>query len=506
MKKYCFLIFFGLLWAFPASSQSADLSLELSVDDNLVEAGQEVTFTIRVVNDGPDTTLGVKVLSLLPSGYDFVGYKANEGTYDATTGVWDIVGMGFGINAILKVTAIVKNSGEHMVLAEVMASDLLDYDSVPGNGVDTDGDGIIADDPQDEDDGDGQIVVLAGETSDSNCLAPAVKVSSMSSNPTNIDGRFKFDYKIEALLNFKMAHTEGYSFEYGKGNPNQFNMEYYVNSADGSMLFPGGEMGFFKTNFSYSDRFGDVDAAIWLPNGQMVMYGIDKREGKMRAVTRESIQTSEGRYQNDFIQIFKFMESSVEWSEWKEPLPSRVDWRGEAVGYKADLSEAYTGLTNTWIMYFDKAPTPIVTSVPMMGYMVGVLKDIKETYCNRLVVYSKVLIGGKDTGDVIEVELKSIRPMGITFDGTPYQPMGIGGDSGTSVTEKIAEYESKMRDLELRKQSLERQKKRCSTDSCVKAINSKLDNLRLEKQRVICEGMVAAGMEESVADCMEGED
>lgn len=518
MNKFISYFVFCLIWQSFTLAQSADLSLKLSVNDPLVETGQQVTFTVRVINNGPDTPLGVKIMSLLPSGYDYVSHNANDGTYDPTSGIWDINGIGFGINAILHITVKVTNPGEHMFLAEVMTSDLLDPDSVPNNGVDTDGDGLVVDDPDDEDDGDGQIVVVSGASTSSpaltggtasgdiDCLAPAVKVSSMSPNPANIDGTFKFDYKIDALLNFQMADTDGFSPEYARSNPNTLTLEYYINSADGSMLFPGGSSGFFKTNFSYSDQYGDVDAAIWLPNGQMVTYVNDKRNREKRAVTRESSQTSDGRYQNDFMQIQRFISSSLEWGEWREPLPSHVEWRGEVVGYKANLPEAYTGLTNTWIMYIDKAPTPIFTSVPLMGYMVGVLKDIEEMHCNRLVVYSKVLIGGPDTGDVLEVELKSIKAMGITFDGSPYQPMSIGGDSGTPIIAKMDAYESKMRDFELHKQTLLRRKERCMTDSCVESVNEELEALRLEKQRVICEGMVAMGMKESVAECMKDEE
>ncbi|WP_343487875.1 DUF11 domain-containing protein [Allomuricauda sp. d1] len=165
MKKTLLLLLFGLFGQLTLLAQSADLSLELSVDDNFVDPGQEVTFTIRVINDGPDTALDVQVFSLLPPGYDFVGYDANNGSYNAVNGVWDIGGMGYGINAILRIRAIAKISGEHSLLAEVLASDLLDYDSVPNNGVDTDGDGDVYDDPDDEDDGDGQLVVVSGTPS-----------------------------------------------------------------------------------------------------------------------------------------------------------------------------------------------------------------------------------------------------------------------------------------------------------------------------------------------------
>lgn len=497
-------------------AQSADLSLEVSVDDSVVDAGQEITFTIRVINGGPDTTLDVEVFSPLPSGYDFLSYDANNGSYNLATGIWNIGGMGFGINAILKITAIAKNTGEHVFLAEVLASDLLDYDSVPNNGVDTDGDGNAFDDPDDEDDGDGQLVIVSvggsssgsppagGSAGSADCLAPMEELSKMTPNPENIDGTFRFDYKINSLLNFEMADTANFNPEYSRGNPTEWKMEYYVNSSDGSILFPGGEMGFFNTNFRMNSSLGEIDAAIWLPNGQMVIYGTGT-DGKRHAITRESIQTSEGRYQNDFMQIQRFISSSLEWGEWREPLPPRIDWRGDVIGYKATLPEERTGFDNVWIMYFDKAPTAIRTSVPMIGYMVGVMKDIQELQCNRLLVYSKVEIGGHDSGDAIEVELKSIRSMGITFDGSSYKPMVVGGDYGTAGLAKMDELNAKLRSIEVRKQTLERERKSCRDKRCRDGVDAQLEDLRREKSEVICRQMESMGLE-NFAECMRIEE
>ncbi|MCP4975067.1 MAG: DUF11 domain-containing protein [Maribacter sp.] len=514
MKKYCLFVFLSLLLASPLASQSADLGLELDVDNNLVEIGQTVTFKVRVINNGPDTTLGVKVLYQLPSGYNLVSNNATQGTYDAINGIWDIGGMGYGINVILKVTATVKNSGDYTNLAEVFESDLLDYDSVPNNGVDTDGDGIVMNDPDDEDDGDGQVMIVNSSASEGastsdigECIATIDAESSMSPNPVDkIDEVFKFDYKIKAVVNFQMADTDEFSPEYSHGNPNQLIMEYYVNSADGSMFLPGGPFGFFKTNFSYSTYFGKIDGAIWLPNGQMVVYGYDAKDRQNRAVTRESIQTADSRWSTDYLNMMQFFSSSEELAEHPGPMPERVQWSGTTVGYKGKLIEGLTGIENTWNIYFDTAPTPIKTSCIMMGFMVGVLKDARELKCNRLVVYTKVNIGGEDTGDVIEAELKSIKPMGITFDGTSYKPQTIGGDFGTPAMAKMDDFEDKMRSIEIRRQTIEREKKRCMNERCIDQKIALLEDLRKEKSQVICEQMVAMGMEDSFTACMRKEE
>ena len=505
-RNYIYLI--GLLCTFSVYSQS-DLSLEKMVDNQIVRIGETVTFTIEVTNNGPEANSGVQVRDRLPSGYDFISARTTAGVYDQTNGLWNIGRLGNGNTVFLTLLAKVKATGDYMNLAEVIASDLIDFDSPPNNGVDTDGDGNPVDDPQDEDDGDGQFVVIADRDravkepspARGECLAPLDAESAFPPNPEGeINGTFKFDYKIEAHVNFNGAEIDP---EYARGNPNQLIMEYYVNSADGSIIFPGGPSGFFKTNLSYSNRDGTIDAAIWLANGQMVSYVYDAKKLQWHAITRESAQTNEARWGNDYLNMMQFFRTAQEMAELPDPLPAYVDWPNSAKGYRAEMIESYTGNTNIWDMYFDTAPTPIKTSCIMMGFMAGVLKDASRVKCNRLLIYTKVNIGGLDTGESMEIILKSIKPASITFDGSKYQPLRIGGDAGTSILKDLDQYESQMRSIEIRKQTIER--RYCTNTRCEDQKNADLEDLRKEKSQVICAMMVKNGMESSMGECMRNE-
>uniref|UniRef100_UPI00046FCD09 T9SS C-terminal target domain-containing protein n=1 Tax=Aquimarina pacifica TaxID=1296415 RepID=UPI00046FCD09 len=130
--------------------RQADLSLtKIVVDgDTTPLIGSEITFEIRLFNDGPQNATGVEVLDLLPSGYDFVLYSSTAGVYDETTGVWEVGNVPSGESETLLIDVLVNPTGDYLNVTEVIASDVFDIDSQPNN---DDGD-------QSEDDEDNAIV------------------------------------------------------------------------------------------------------------------------------------------------------------------------------------------------------------------------------------------------------------------------------------------------------------------------------------------------------------
>lgn len=514
MKSISLTLAFGLLGMAQLIAQ-ADLNLELTVDDTQVDLGQIVTFTITLRNDGPENTIGAEVLALLPAGYEFVAAEATDsGRYNPATGIWDATGLGAGIRERLILQARVVRTVDLLLLAEVLSSEHWDNDSYPNNGVDTNGNGNTVDDPGDEDDGDGQRVI-AGRSSETGgssgimggCLAPVEAESSFEPNPEDkLNSVFNFDYRIESVVKFQMADMEGFSPEYSQGDPTELHMTYYVNSSDGSMFFPGGEMGFFKTNFNYTNDYGTIDGAVWLSNGQMVTFVEDARAGKKRAITRESAQTGNTRYEADAMNMLDFFQSSLNLATIADPLPDYVQWPSQTKGFRGVLEESLTGMTNVIDMYFDTASTPIRTSCIMMGFLVGVLKDSHNSNCNRLVVYTKVHIGGLDSGDSMEGMLKSIKPIGISFDGSAYEPMTIGGDTGTEAASDLMDYEDRMRYLLHKRELLESQRRACNSQSCRAGYDEFLETNRKERYMLICEYSVKMGMHSSIAECMAEEE
>ncbi|MEI4908212.1 DUF11 domain-containing protein, partial [Klebsiella pneumoniae] len=70
--------------------QQSDLAVSKTVSDPTPNVGDTITFTVTVSNAGPNDATGVTVHDLLPSGLNFVGATASQGSYDAVTGIWTV--------------------------------------------------------------------------------------------------------------------------------------------------------------------------------------------------------------------------------------------------------------------------------------------------------------------------------------------------------------------------------------------------------------------------------
>lgn len=120
--------------------QVADLSVTQSIDNAMVNVGDNVTFTITVANAGPQDATNVAVLDALPAGMTFVSSTPSQGAFDGGTGIWTIGSIASGASASLMLTARVDTLGLKTNIAQVSAADQFDSDSTPGNNANTEDD------------------------------------------------------------------------------------------------------------------------------------------------------------------------------------------------------------------------------------------------------------------------------------------------------------------------------------------------------------------------------
>ncbi|WP_125721027.1 PKD domain-containing protein [Flavobacterium ustbae] len=122
---------------------SADLELAKTVTPASAAAGQQVDFTINVVNIGPGNATGVNVQDIVPAGYTLVpGSVSNGGTYQAANSSinWENLVLSSGANLNLSFSAVVNPIGSYLNTAQITASDLPDPDSTPNNSIPTEDD------------------------------------------------------------------------------------------------------------------------------------------------------------------------------------------------------------------------------------------------------------------------------------------------------------------------------------------------------------------------------
>lgn len=114
------------------------LQMQASSMTPLIEAPME--FQIHAQSEGVNAVRDLVVLARPPAGYRFISAQANQGSYDAASGLWTVGDIPTGQSRLLRLTVTPLASGVRTMIAEATAYSHLDPDSTPGNGVTTEHD------------------------------------------------------------------------------------------------------------------------------------------------------------------------------------------------------------------------------------------------------------------------------------------------------------------------------------------------------------------------------
>ncbi len=118
----------------PVPLPLSDLLLRKSVDKLSPFVGEDVIFSINLTNLGPSDVTGVQVMDLLPSGYTYVSNSRTAGTYNPTTGIWELNNViPDGVTETLNIVATVNPTGDYFNVTEVVSSSNDDPNSTPNN-------------------------------------------------------------------------------------------------------------------------------------------------------------------------------------------------------------------------------------------------------------------------------------------------------------------------------------------------------------------------------------
>ncbi len=113
-------------------ANTVDLALTKVVNDPTPNAGETVTFTLSVDNEGGQPASNVEVSDVLPGGYSFSG-SSGTGSYDPGSGIWTVGNVPADSTLAIDLFAVVNPSGPYVNTAEIVAMDETDIDSTPDN-------------------------------------------------------------------------------------------------------------------------------------------------------------------------------------------------------------------------------------------------------------------------------------------------------------------------------------------------------------------------------------
>jgi len=112
---------------------AADLSLTITPPTATPSQGQNATFTVTLLNSGPDTATNVVVTDVIPAGLVLQTSTPEAGTTYASN-TWTIPTLASGEDVTLVMVLRADDLSQLNYSAQVTASDLPDPDSTPGDG------------------------------------------------------------------------------------------------------------------------------------------------------------------------------------------------------------------------------------------------------------------------------------------------------------------------------------------------------------------------------------
>jgi len=117
-------------------NEDIDLAITKEVDDESALLNSEVTFTITVQNQSPDSAFNIVVSDVLDGDiFEFISSNASSGTYDDQTGEWAIASLDGGAVATLEIRVRVIAVGQQQNTATLASS-------FPNDGNDTNNSGV----------------------------------------------------------------------------------------------------------------------------------------------------------------------------------------------------------------------------------------------------------------------------------------------------------------------------------------------------------------------------
>ena len=101
------------------SGDIVDLEIHIVADKSEIYVGDNVVYTVTVINNGPSDAINTIANILIPNALSILSYNATKGTFDITSGNWSIGNLTNGEKVVLTFVAKALNEGNLTVYVNV---------------------------------------------------------------------------------------------------------------------------------------------------------------------------------------------------------------------------------------------------------------------------------------------------------------------------------------------------------------------------------------------------
>ena len=101
------------------SGDIVDLEIHIVADKSEIYVGDNVVYTVTVINNGPSDAINTIANILIPNALSILPYNATKGTFDITSGNWSIGNLTNGEKVVLTFVAKALNEGNSTVYVNV---------------------------------------------------------------------------------------------------------------------------------------------------------------------------------------------------------------------------------------------------------------------------------------------------------------------------------------------------------------------------------------------------
>ena len=101
------------------SGDIVDLEIHIVADKSEIYVGDNIVYTVTVINNGPSDVINTIANILIPNALSIFSYNATKGTFDITSGNWSIGNLTNGEKVVLTFVAKALNEGNSTVYVNV---------------------------------------------------------------------------------------------------------------------------------------------------------------------------------------------------------------------------------------------------------------------------------------------------------------------------------------------------------------------------------------------------